>query len=159
MSEGVSTVEPDDSPADQQDNEDAVSGDMTVVVLDDSREALELYEELFKDAPVRLKTFRRSELDHEFLQALVKFQPQLFIVDLLLGESRYAGYALIDQIHTAEGLEDVPIVVCSKLINDSLPAQSEKRRCSKLPGVLAALAKFPELPDAKVFLHFAREGR
>src|ERR1019366_2721869 len=90
-----------------------------VGVFDDSKEAIERYEVLFKNQNAKLWTFRGSLLTTEVQKAFVEFNPQLIVVDLLIGQDRADGYRLIKEIRKIKALDRVPIAVCSKLINDS----------------------------------------
>ena len=58
---------------------------------------------------------------------LIKFSPDLIVTDLLIGQTREDGYKLLKDINRVAETEQVPIVVCSKLINNSPPGQKNKR--------------------------------
>ncbi len=120
-----------------------------IVIFDDSREALKRFVERLQGTAVELRMYRRPKLDDSIREALQKFQPQLIVVGLLMGESREDGYKLIKQLHEVDTLKDVPIVVCSKLINDSDLGRKEKERSLSTPGLVAAYGKIPNFPPAE----------
>jgi hypothetical protein len=86
---------------------------------------------------------------------LIEFQPPLMVVDLVLGQSRDDGFDLIMRLRRIHELDRVPIVVCSKLINDTALGQEMRRKATGLRGVVAALSKTP-YPASAVLVSFAR---
>ncbi len=100
-----------------------------IVIFDDSRDALQRFAERLQGAVVELRMYRHPVLDASIRMDLSAFQPHLIVVDLLMGGSREEGYNLIKELHEVEALKDIPIVVCSKFINDS----DLGRACFKFP--------------------------
>lgn len=130
---------------------------LRIAIFDDSREALSLYEEHFKDASAELLTFTGSSLYPSVLHQLAQFRPQLIIADLLIGGSREDGYRLLDELHSAAEVHGVPVVVCSKFINRSPLGAREAERCKAAPGVKAVFPKFPALPPVEQFRELVRQ--
>ncbi len=73
-----------------------------------------------------------------------------------MGRSKEDGYGLIKQIRQIPELQHVPIVVCSKMINDSDAGMAEAKRAEDTDGVVAAYAKAPHYPTAAMFLKHAK---
>lgn len=137
--------------------EGASNAPTRIAVFDDSKEAIERYETLFKNQNAKLWTFRGSLLTAEFQIALVEFNPQLIVVDLLIGQDREDGYRLIKEISKIKALDGIPIAVCSKLINDSLRGKAEREFCLTSPGVKAVFGKIPDFPPANDLLAIAKK--
>lgn len=124
-----------------------------IVIFDDARTARAQYAH---DLKGHLLAFcEGTYLDDHLTAKLVEFRPQLMIVDLVLGMSRDDGIDLIKRLRRIGELKDVPIVVCSKLINDTSLGEEVRRKVLTLPGVVAALPKSPHYPLAGALLKFA----
>ena len=126
------------------------------VFFDDSKEAGMRFKKQMKIENIDVKLFFDPYLDEAVITKLQQFKPDLIIVDLVIGESKTEGYQLIEHLQGIENIKDVPIVVCSKLINDSLIGKSEKESMLNTPGVVAAFSKFPDFPSADKFLKHAK---
>ncbi len=128
-----------------------------VVIFEDAEETLKQYRAIFSKADASIQYYRSSRLQEEELQEIKLFKPQLIIVDLLMGNSKMDGYALIRKLQSDSTLRHVPIIVASKFINSSPYGLSETAEASSSPGVVAAISKIPTLPQAaQAFLQFAR---
>ncbi len=125
-----------------------------IVIFDDSRQALERFKDKMKKSNVEILSFRNSQWDETLSKKIQEFKPQLFVVDLLLGESKEDGYKLIKDIGKARLFQNIPIVVCSKLINETEKGKREKEECLGAPGVVAAFSKFPDFPPAEEILKY-----
>jgi CheY-like chemotaxis protein len=129
-----------------------------IVVFDDSSDALKRYADVFAEADCDFFKFKSPEISAEVRAALTVLDPDLIIVDLVMGESRKDGYRLIAQLREIPFKGRVPpIVVCSKLITSSSMGRAEKETALEEPGVVAAFGKFPDLPVAEKFLEHARK--
>ena len=127
-----------------------------IAIFDDSTDALRRYAEVFADTDCELLTLKSSVVTPDIRDGLVALQPNLIIVDLVMGESRSDGYRLIRQIQGVPFKNGLPpIVVCSKLITESTMGQAERAQALNEPGVKAAFGKFPDLPRAVEFLKVA----
>ena len=127
-----------------------------IVIFDDSKEALERFDNIMKQSKAEILQFRSNKLNELIIKKIQKFKPQLFVVDLLLGESKVDGYNLIKQINRSE-FKDIPIVVCSKLIGETVAGESEREQCRSMPGVVAAFSKFPNFPSPDTILRFIKK--
>ena len=136
---------------------EAKPGLKKIVIFDDSKETLERFEEKMKGDDVKLLKFRSSTIEEPMSQKIKDFKPQLFLVDLLIGDSKVNGYQLIRVLKSGE-FKGIPIVVCSKYINETESGKREKEECLSLPGVVAAFRKFPDLPEKETLLSYIREG-
>ena len=123
-----------------------------IAIIDDSPDARTILDRLFEGIPTVSERLliNFTAWDEGLRKQLETFNPNLIISDLLLGESREEGMDLIRKISKVESLKSIPIAVCSKLINESEPGRSVQQLCLKLPGVVAAVKKFP--PPAADFL-------
>lgn len=130
-----------------------------IVIFDDSVDALKRFRKKFEGVKVEIQDFRTPFLDEDIHRKLVKFKPQLIIVDLILGGFKEDGYGLIEELQKIDDLKDIPIIVCSKLINDSDLGLAEKEECRKHPGVREAYSKFPDYPSAEEFLKHIPEDK
>jgi CheY-like chemotaxis protein len=130
-----------------------------IVVFDDSSDALKRYADVFAKVDCDFFKFKNPDISDEIKAALVIVDPDLIIVDLVMGESRKDGYRLIAQLREISFKERIPpIVVCSKLITNSPMGEAEKQNALEEPGVVAVFGKFPDLPVAEKFLEHARKS-
>ena len=136
----------------KHDAKDASAAPIRIAIFDDSKGALERYETHFQAENVSVLTFCGSVLDDQTKGALVAFNPQLIIMDLLIGDDLEDGYKLIYGVGRLEELREARIVVCSKLINLSAPGKKQEAFCLGLPGVVKAFGKIPDIPPPRVFL-------
>ncbi len=126
---------------------------LRLAIFDDAKSAIDYYrDELFK-GKADILAFARPSLPHKDVERLRTFDPDLIIVDLVMGRSRQDGLSLIRKLREQEILGPTPAVICSKLINASPRGELERERTEKLPGVKAAFTKYPAADD---ILHFAR---
>jgi CheY-like chemotaxis protein len=130
-----------------------------IVIFDDSRDALRRFREIFSDVDVELLTFTRPTLNLDMQTALIAFQPDLIIADVI-GTSRMDGLHLFAQLRTVRYISGTPpMIVCSKIITNSPTGQAEKDRILREHGVVAAFGKLPTFPSAEQFLQFIRRGQ
>jgi len=123
-----------------------------IVIFEDSQEAIDRFKSKFEFANVEIISFRNPLLNDEIIEKISKFSPHLIVVDLILGGFKDDGYNIISELQGNKIFRLIPIIVCSKLINDSDIGKKEKRECMELSGVKAAFSKFPDYPDAEEFL-------
>jgi CheY-like chemotaxis protein len=129
-----------------------------IVIFDDSKEALGRFKKKFDGLPAEIKMFRTPILDENIQKQLIAFKPDIIVLDLIFGGFKEDCYQLIKRLQKIERLKEVPIVICSKLINDSKLGLKEKIDCLSIPGVVAAYAKFPDYPPAEEILKHILEG-
>ena len=120
-----------------------------IVIFDDSKEALRRFKKKFDGLHVEIKMFRNPFLDESIQKHLIEFEPDIIVVDLILGGFKEDGYNLIRNLREIEILKKVPIIICSKLINASALGEKEKEESLSTPGVVAAYAKFPDFPPSE----------
>jgi CheY-like chemotaxis protein len=130
-----------------------------IAIFDDSVEALKRFEKKFEGLPVEIIKFRSPFLDENIQRQLIEFAPNLIVADLIFGGFKEDGYQLLRNLREIELLKKVPIIICSKLINNSALGEKEKEDSLSTPGVVAAFAKFPDYPSAEEFLKHIKEKR
>lgn len=128
-----------------------------IVIFEDSKDALIRFSENLKNSNIKLKMYRQPIIDQSLKDDLISFNPDLIVIDLVLEGSREDGYQLIKDIQEDKKLTDVPIVVCSKFINESPRGLKEKEVCLNMPGVVAAFGKIPNFPSSDELLRFIRK--
>ena len=81
----------------------------SISVINDNPEFLELMRDILdEDAGYRVTTFHDGETS---LDDLVASEPDLVIVDLLLGGA--SGWEIVALARADERLKDIPVIVCS----------------------------------------------
>ena len=105
-----------------------------IFIFDDSIEVHNRYKQILAGYQVWLQTSRIPEISDNTEVALIRFNPDLVIVDLLMGSSREDGYTLISQLREIHALKATPILVCSKLINSSAEGCRERKIVEDLVG-------------------------
>ena len=126
-----------------------------IAIFDDSEDALGCYVELLKKHSAHILAYKRPHLDPPLLTELEAFQPQLIIVDLLMDQDQNEGYRLMREIHKVDFLQDVPLVVCSNLINNSLWGRKERQRCVAA-GATEVFGKIESFPEPEELLNLAQ---
>lgn len=123
-----------------------------IALFDDAASAHATYREIFAGHPILASD--RAVISEAHRQALVDFKPDLIIVDLVIAQARDDGYAIVKKISRIPQLRAVPVIVCSKLINETPLGREETEKVLRLPGVKAALGKSPRYPDQEVFFSY-----
>jgi CheY-like chemotaxis protein len=127
-----------------------------IALFDDSAEVHDRFRNRLDGQEIEILSFMGGRFDSHIEGALVSFKPSLIIMDLLMGGARSDGYTLIKDINRVRALKNIPIIVCSKLINSSSFGRIEKEKCLKLPGVVAAYGKVPDFPPIGDLLRFIK---
>lgn len=125
-----------------------------IVVFDDTDSAIEQWEQVFTAAAIELLFIRNPFLSPVDASAVAEFQPELLVVDLVMGGGRFDGYALLRNLSSNPELAKVPIVVCSKLVTNSLSGQEVRKHLESLPGVRAIIGKLPRYPSFEEIRQF-----
>jgi CheY-like chemotaxis protein len=127
---------------------------LRITVIEDSRETqLKLLRSLGLDVPIEMQMITAPPfLDEEIEEMVMRFGPDLIILDLLLLEGIDSGFRILRRLK-ASSLNSVPVVVCSKFIGSD--AKDPNRRKALEYGAHAALPKIP-FPVASDFLKFVR---
>ena len=81
-----------------------------VLVVNDTQEILELFEELLTDLgfEVRLMSFAPRELDR-----VREAAPDIIILDFVFGQRELLGWQLLQKIKMDRELDSIPVVVCT----------------------------------------------
>ncbi len=127
-----------------------------IAIFDDSLESYNRFSKLFSAFKVKIKAFFRPEITDKIYKELELFNPDLIVVDLMMGESKLEGYRIIRKLSENKTLRNVSIVIWSKFITDSHFGSKEKERCLSFPGVVAVYGKYPG-PSAKEFLRHVQK--
>lgn len=81
-----------------------------VLVVNDTQEILELFEDLLGDLgfEVSLMSFAPREL-----QRIREVRPDLIILDFVFGHRELLGWQLLQKLKMDRGLDSIPVVVCT----------------------------------------------
>lgn len=118
-----------------------------IVVIDDSKDALQNYAKIFNGSQHDLKMFCRPSIDQNTKKILINYKPNLFIIDLLMGKGHEDGYDTIRELQEIEPLKEVPIIIVSKFISNTIKGGKIKEECENLPGVVNVYSKYPHYPS------------
>lgn len=90
--------------------EEATLGHKRVLVVNDTQEILELFEDILTPMglDVILMSFAPRELDR-----IREAKPDLIILDFVFGEKELLGWQLLQKLKMDRSLEAVPVVVCT----------------------------------------------
>lgn len=113
-----------------------------VAIFDDSADFAYRFEAQFQAEGAECLLFFDPLLDQSVEHELVNFRPDLIVTDACFGESREEGIRLIRCFQRIASLRTVPIIVITKLINDSPMGKAFAVEISRFPGVIAALPKY-----------------
>lgn len=130
---------------------------LKIVLFDDSTDAHFRFIGRMKNLNILLKTFMRPNLGKLEWNQIIDFKPNLIIIDLLFRGDITEGFGLIKKIHNLKDLKKIPLIVCSKYINESHSGKILKEKVISMPGVVAAFGKIPDYPLPKELLLFIKE--
>lgn len=99
-----------------------------IAIFDDADEAIGRFRRQFEGRAAQIEPFRSPVINQKILDDLMKLRPQLIVVDLMMGDSRQDGLDVIKQLQRVPDMSDVPIIVCSKFINDTEPGTRERKK-------------------------------
>jgi CheY-like chemotaxis protein len=85
-----------------------------VLVVNDTEEILDLFRVILEDMGHRMTAWSFSPDD---LKQLMEIQPDLVILDLMMGATELQGWALLQKIRMHPPTEDLPVIVCSAATN------------------------------------------
>jgi hypothetical protein len=124
-------------------------------MIDDSRESqIRFLQSLPVDIPVELQMITSPPFfDKDIERAIMKFNPALIVLDLLLLEEVDSGFRILRQLKESEYLKEIPVVVISKFIGSD--RNDKYRRKSLAFGSVAALPKIP-FPKPEEFLKYTK---
>ncbi len=85
-----------------------------VLVVNDTEEILDLFRTILEDLGHRVTAWSFSPDD---LSKVTEIQPDLVILDLLMGPTELQGWALLQKMRMSPATEDIPVIVCSAATN------------------------------------------
>lgn len=85
-----------------------------VLVVNDTEEILDLFRSILEDLGHRMTAWSFSPDD---LAKVTEIQPDLIILDLLMGPTELQGWALLQKLRMSPPTEDLPVIVCSAATN------------------------------------------
>lgn len=106
-----------------------------VLVVNDTQEILELFQDILEGMglEVILMSYAPRELDR-----IRKVEPDLIILDFLMGEREMLGWQLLQKLKMDRGLDSIPIVACTAAVK----AVQEQQGYLTEQGVLVVLKPF-----------------
>lgn len=85
-----------------------------VLVVNDTEEILDLFRDILEGMGHRMTAWSFSPDD---LAKVTEIQPDLVILDLMMGATELQGWALLQKIRMNPPTEDIPVIVCSAATN------------------------------------------
>lgn len=85
-----------------------------VLVVNDTEEILDLFRAILDDLGHRMTAWSFSPDD---LAKVTEIQPDLVILDLLMGPTELQGWALLQKMRMNPATEHIPVIVCSAATN------------------------------------------
>ncbi|MEO7296136.1 MAG: response regulator [Candidatus Limnocylindria bacterium] len=85
-----------------------------VLVVNDTEEILDLFRDILEGMGHRMTAWSFSPDD---LAKVTEIQPDLVILDLMMGATELQGWALLQKIRMSPPTEDLPVIVCSAATN------------------------------------------
>ncbi len=114
-----------------------------VLVVNDTQEILELFEELLRELgfEVQLMSFAPREL-----QRVREARPDLILLDFVFGQRELLGWQLLQKIKMDRELDSIPVVVCTAAVREV----GEQQGYLTEQGVIVVLKPFnvDQLEDA-----------
>ena len=95
-------------------SKDRPVGGKHVLVVNDTEEILDLFRIILEDLGHRVTAWSFSPDD---LSKVTEIQPDLVILDLLMGPTELQGWALLQKMRMSPATEDIPVIVCSAATN------------------------------------------
>ena len=85
-----------------------------ILVVNDTEEILDLFRDILEGMGHRMTAWSFSPDD---LAKVTEIQPDLIILDLMIGPTELQGWALLQKIRMSPPTEEIPIIVCSAATN------------------------------------------
>lgn len=85
-----------------------------VLVVNDTEEILDLFRSILEDLGHRMTAWSFSPDD---LAKVTEIEPDLIILDLLMGPTELQGWALLQKLRMSPPTEALPVIVCSAATN------------------------------------------
>ena len=85
-----------------------------ILVVNDTEEILDLFRDIVEGLGHRMTAWSFSPDD---LAKVTEIEPNLVILDLMLGPTELQGWALLQKLRMSPPTEDLPIIVCTAATN------------------------------------------
>lgn len=85
-----------------------------ILVVNDTEEILDLFRDIIEGMGHRMTAWSFSPDD---LAKVTAIEPDLIILDLMLGPTELQGWALLQKIRMSPPTEDIPVIVCTAATN------------------------------------------
>ena len=85
-----------------------------ILVVNDTEEILDLFRDIVEGLGHRMTAWSFSPDD---LAKVTEIQPDLIILDLMLGPTELQGWALLQKVRMSPPTESIPVVVCTAATN------------------------------------------
>jgi CheY-like chemotaxis protein len=92
----------------------AVRKPQHILVVNDTEEILDLFRDIIEGMGHRMTAWSFSPDDLAKVSAI---EPDLVILDLMLGPTELQGWALLQKIRMSPPTEDIPVIVCTAATN------------------------------------------
>ena len=93
---------------------EAAQGGRHILVVNDTEEILDLFRSITEGMGHRMTAWSFSPDD---LATVTELQPDLVILDLMLGPTELQGWALLQKMRMSPPTEDIPVIVCTAATN------------------------------------------
>ena len=85
-----------------------------ILVVNDTEEILDLFRDIVEGLGHRMTAWSFSPDD---LAKVTEIEPDLIILDLMLGPTELQGWALLQKIRMSPPTEEIPVIVCTAATN------------------------------------------
>jgi CheY-like chemotaxis protein len=85
-----------------------------ILVVNDTEEILDLFRDILEGMGHRMTAWSFSPDD---LAKVTELQPDLIILDLMIGPTELQGWALLQKLRMSRPTEDIPVIVCTAATN------------------------------------------
>ena len=85
-----------------------------ILVVNDTEEILDLFRDILEGMGHRMTAWSFSPDD---LAKVTELEPDLIILDLMIGPTELQGWALLQKIRMSPPTEEIPVIVCSAATN------------------------------------------
>ena len=85
-----------------------------ILVVNDTEEILDLFRDILEGMGHRMTAWSFSPDD---LAKVTEIQPDLIVLDLMIGPTELQGWALLQKIRMSPPTEEIPVIVCSAATN------------------------------------------
>ncbi len=85
-----------------------------ILVVNDTEEILDLFRDIVEGLGHRMTAWSYSPDD---LAKVTEIQPDLIILDLMLGPTELQGWALLQKLRMSPPTESIPVIVCTAATN------------------------------------------